>query len=780
MATQSIENIFGSKFQQYCLCHKILLQQDKCGAFKMSVNNSNKTFTDCLNVFNDIKLEMNKELENLQKEKSIDHLAEIKAKTETKKWKIFPKENVYHHLWHMNNELNIYLYNTSSTLPSYKSYTDLTSCLLNTDKTGNEIYNFIIKETIKNNIITNYEISIPTISVLLEQFKKKHKKFHYFSVLKHLTCKQEFNQRKSKCEYQINKKQLKLFFDLIFAKVVPLNIFGKLKNLKKIKRIMFYLLDIPCYESLNLRPFIEKLDLFNIKWLQDIKSISMQWCIIAKFVKWFFVGYLLKILHTYFHMTASKSNNERLYIMRSTWNLVQKKFIKKRIRSKILQPDIKYNEWKPPIGIYTLFPKQSDVRPIFKPENIKSICLNVVFKFLKQLHITKYGVTNFEQKWKSIVQYKCNEATNLYFVCCDVANAFGSIIQEELYNIIQSLCKDLPENLMFKYYAVKSKQAKEVCYKQYFSDPSLLLPLAPNVLYSDTCKNWQQIRKTWLLEQISKFIFCQRVKINKKVYVITKGVVQGSPISPILSDIYYNFILHKEMSAYLNAGEIIKYMDDILYVTKNETFAKQFLQSTRKGIPQYNCYFKVSKTQSNIICNETIAVNNIIYIGYKINCTTLEVEYKRSQKHLCSMKFLKKNDLPPLIILRKQLNNVACLRLSKFILNRTINSKMTIIRKIRKICLLQAKRACTLIKELFDSNLRNVRGILLVIQETNERIARHIIKIFLIGKRGIINKLSFHRWNHKILHILWMSYVTVFMKDKILQPKFIRYFSKCK
>ena len=50
-----------------------------------------------------------------------------------------------------------------------------------------------------------------------------------------------------------------------------------------------------------------------------------------------------------------------------------------------------------------------------------------------------------------------------------------------------------------------------------------------------------------------------------------------------------------------------------------------------------------------MICNETIAVNNIIYIGYKINCTTLEVEYKRSQKNLSSMKFLKKNDLPPLM-----------------------------------------------------------------------------------------------------------------------------------
>lgn len=57
--------------------------------------------------------------------------------------------------------------------------------------------------------------------------------------------------------------------------------------------------------------------------------------------------------------------------------------------------------------------------------------------------------------------------------------------------------------------------------------------------------------------------------------MITKGVVQGFPVSPILSDIYYNFILHQEMSAYLKTGEIIKYMDDILYITKDKMFAKQ-------------------------------------------------------------------------------------------------------------------------------------------------------------------------------------------------------------
>lgn len=176
---------------------------------------------------------------------------------------MFPKENVYHNLQYMKKELTISLYNTSSCLPSYKSYTSLKECLFNKAETGKEIYQFIVERTLKNNIVADYEGSIPLVSPLLEQFKKRHTKFHYFSVLKHLTQKQESSEVKSECEYQVNKKQLKLFFDLIFSKVIPLDLFGKLRNLKKIKLAMFHLLDTPCFKSFNLTPFIKKLDVRN-------------------------------------------------------------------------------------------------------------------------------------------------------------------------------------------------------------------------------------------------------------------------------------------------------------------------------------------------------------------------------------------------------------------------------------------------------------------------------------------------------------------------------------
>lgn len=95
----------------------------------------------------------------------------------------------------------------------------------------------------------------------------------------------------------------------------------------------------------------------------------MQLLVVAKFVKWFFTEFLLKILRTQFHVTTlSATSNERLYITRLTWFNIQKKFIKKKINSNFLQPDIEYNEWQPPIGTYKLRLKHCSVRPLFISE----------------------------------------------------------------------------------------------------------------------------------------------------------------------------------------------------------------------------------------------------------------------------------------------------------------------------------------------------------------------------------------------------------------------------
>ncbi|XP_076638012.1 telomerase reverse transcriptase isoform X2 [Colletes latitarsis] len=477
-----------------------------------------------------------------------------------------------------------------------------------------------------------------------------------------------------------------------------------------------------------------------------------------------------------FHVTTfSSTNNERLYITRSTWHSIQKKFIRKKIHSNCLQPNIIFNRWQPPIGVYKLCPKRSSIRPLFvsvhQPSDQRN--LNIIFKFLKQLHNTEYGLTNFKEEWTSIIRHK-NDSNieKLHIVSSDVVDAFGSIIQSRLYDIIQLLCEKLPNQLMLKQYGVKSKNYVyngSVCYIEYFSGPHLQLPIALERLFErpyTNDSNCKVVLKSWLLNKIRNYIFHQRVKIRTKIYIIGKGVVQGAILSPILSDIYYNFILHKHMSIFINCGKIIRYVDDILYVTENENFAEQFLQLTKTGIQQYNCYFQESKTQ----CNKT--TNSISYIGYRINCHTLEIVPKYQNTDIsCSMSLSLKNNKTLIEALKQRLHNTATLKLSKFVLNNAINSKTTIKNILHKACLRQASRACILIKEIPVYKRKNVQDIRRIIKSSNYKIARNITKYFLTFE-GKMSTWNLSAWNTDILRMLWKSYKNVIKKDKVLRKYF--------
>lgn len=58
-----------------------------------------------------------------------------------------------------------------------------------------------------------------------------------------------------------------------------------------------------------------------------------------------------------------------------------------------------------------------------------------------------------------------------------------------------------------------------------------------------------------------------------RVYSIKRGVPQGVSISPILSDIYYEHMFKNMFSEYANNDLLCRYVDDILYITRNEHYA---------------------------------------------------------------------------------------------------------------------------------------------------------------------------------------------------------------
>lgn len=56
---------------------------------------------------------------------------------------------------------------------------------------------------------------------------------------------------------------------------------------------------------------------------------------------------------------------------------------------------------------------------------------------------------------------------------------------------------------------------------------------------------------------------------------MTTGVPQGLRLSSIFSEIYYQDMFNKLFSEFRDNGLLCRYVDDILYITKEKNYAEQ-------------------------------------------------------------------------------------------------------------------------------------------------------------------------------------------------------------
>ena len=127
-----------------------------------------------------------------------------------------------------------------------------------------------------------------------------------------------------------------------------------------------------------------------------------------------------------------------------------------------------------------------------------------------------------------------------------------------------------------------------------------------------------------VIELIKKFIKC-RVDYKFSTYTKTKGIIQGNPLSTILSNKYLNR-LDKELDA-LNI-KFIRYCDDINVFGKNKQEVNHNLRLIEKKL--YNEYFlKVNKEKS-----ELINVFNTKFLGYRLIKSKNGIEIIRASKEM--------------------------------------------------------------------------------------------------------------------------------------------------
>lgn len=119
------------------------------------------------------------------------------------------------------------------------------------------------------------------------------------------------------------------------------------------------------------------------------------------------------------------------------------------------------------------------------------------------------------------------------------------------------------------------------------------------------------------------------------------GIAQGSILSSYLCSHFYTHMEIRYLKSYLkdDSSLLIRWVDDFLYMTPDQSKADTFLTTMNAGIPKYGCQISTKKTLVNYTTLSGIPVRHISqdeafpWCGFLVNPKTLDVkvDYSRYQ-----------------------------------------------------------------------------------------------------------------------------------------------------
>ncbi|XP_046751616.1 telomerase reverse transcriptase-like [Diprion similis] len=647
------------------------------------------------------------------------------------------------------------------------------------------IFSQVINTRVGCNKIVEYEDCIEPLELVLKKLKKAHSKYDYEKALNRLTTSNavvtsgEKTIKHHNSGNQLPLPVLKKYFTNIFNHVIPRELFGSNKNKNTVIKVICHLLETPQYQSINLKSYILKMRVCEIRWLDSVKNSDAQWTILGKLLKWFFKNYILEIFRTQLYVMVTNSK-KKIYFKQMDWQKLTAEFIKKMCQDKVIARVNGVTTKVSCDGRWILFPKKDGVRPIMSRVRGSEIgeYTKLALCFLQQLLMTKYGESGnqiFIEKWRNLVHKFRNEKNKtMYLVCCDIQNAYGSIDQNKLLAIVESLANSAGPQLNLKWYKIckNIKAVKSDCSrsKKCFRYPDLELPIRSKSIFSCRSDRVVKVRTKMLLREIKKNVLMQNILILNQRYLLQKGIAQGAILSTALCDLYYAHMVEANMAEFKDKGLLCRYVDDFLFATEDKDSAERFLQHVNKGCPDYNCSFNAAKTRTNLPGHEH-TMNDITYLGYNIHPKTLEVtsDFSKSPRYTT---MLSKPRYQILQTFRKRLSNLASLKIDGMVLDPKINSEDTIIHNVNCMFKRQAGRCLWLLSALFDDIPSQRSEIFKIIRLNNLHIFRRMQRYFLT------HEYNFESLVPRLLVIPWKSYRQVFGKMPNIHVHFRSLFLK--
>ncbi|KAK3745331.1 hypothetical protein QZH41_006721 [Actinostola sp. cb2023] len=484
------------------------------------------------------------------------------------------------------------------------------------------------------------------------------------------------------------------FVKAVCNRVVPKELWGTEKNKRAFYKNLDGFIKLKKSERFSLGQTVDRMKIACCDWVKlsgnekqstPLSESEKQKEVLYKWIWWLVRCYIMVILKSFFYITEGASQSKEIFFYRKpVWKIIQE-FGIKTVKNTLLRPISKEEaasllDSNASLGysFMRFIPKASKVRPIInmrmRPEAKKgkkfqlsiNSKLRNVFEIIKfenarktlRVNSTVFGVDDVYKALKSFITKRetCNDSRPLCLVHVDINRCFDSILLDKLYRIMKAVFKE-EEYIVRRFVVIKSSNDKEkglknvvfvdqVCYIREERDH--ILAILKKHLFGNIVKignnYYKQVQGT-----VPETYHIAKLKIRHYefgVYVIdfqkkeiTQGIAQGSVLSNYLCSHFYNHMENRHLKPYLKdeSSLLMRWVDDFLLMTPNESLADMFLAVMNAGIPKYGCQITAGKTLVNYESKTGIPVRRVSpdlafpWCGFLIHPRTLNVKVDYSR-----------------------------------------------------------------------------------------------------------------------------------------------------
>ncbi|XP_022636924.1 telomerase reverse transcriptase isoform X2 [Vigna radiata var. radiata] len=261
----------------------------------------------------------------------------------------------------------------------------------------------------------------------------------------------------------------------------------------------------------------------------------------------------------------------------------------------------------------------------------------------------------------------------LFIITSDVVQAFDSIDQNQLLNIVENvLIKD--EYFLKQYHQVMCTKKSLWVQKQFMMSDETSnnghIRFTPfKSFQSRHCvfvnqERCKLVKKKVLFSDLTEHVKHNVLQFNGKFYLQDVGIPQGGVLSSLLCSVYYGHLEKRVIFPFLektlesgcckenNDGQnncpdkvssssymLMRFLDDFLFISTSKKQADSFFSRLQRGFRGYNCYMNEKKFGANfdveqisgsslnrVYVGEDGASSFLRWSGLLINCSTMEIQ----------------------------------------------------------------------------------------------------------------------------------------------------------